>query len=118
MDESERDRLIAKVAGDADQLLANVRSERDRRQAAGANTTWLDQVLRELKPLGEQTQDLEIFQAIRAVVERHGPGPYPAAELATIAGLDPGAVRRLLAQMANEGLATPTGEPADAAGDQ
>jgi hypothetical protein len=37
-------------------------------------------VLRELEPLAEQTNDLDVFQAIRAVVDRHGGGPYPADE--------------------------------------
>jgi hypothetical protein len=105
VDESEQARLIAKVAGDAAELLVTMRRERDCRRAAG-DTVWLDQVLHELEPLVEQIHDLEIFQAIRAVVERHGAGPYPATELAAIAGADTESVRRVLAQMVTEGLAS------------
>jgi DNA-binding IclR family transcriptional regulator len=67
-------------------------------------------VLSKLEPLAEQTHDLDVFQAIRTAVERHGGGPYPAAELATIAGADPATVRRVLAQMVTDGLAAPANE--------
>lgn len=93
MDEAERDRLIATVAADAAQVSANVRRERDRRHAAGADTAWFDQALCELEPLAAQTHDLEVFWAIRAVVDRHGAGPYPAEELAAIASVDARRVR-------------------------
>jgi hypothetical protein len=72
-------------AGDRERLTGSLRRERDRCQAAGADTAWIDQILGELEPL---TADLDAAQAIRAVIERHGPGPYPADELATIAGID------------------------------
>jgi hypothetical protein len=107
VDEAERQRLLAKAAVDTAELLANVRRERDCRRAAGEDTAWLDKVLSDLEPLAGQARDLEVFQAIRAVVERHGTGPYPVEDLAAIAGADPGDMRRLLSQMVTEGLAEP-----------
>jgi hypothetical protein len=114
VDEAERDRLIAKVAADAAGLVAEVRRERDRRQAAGEDTAWLDTVLAELEPLAQGTHDLVTFRAIRAVVERHGGGPYPAEELAAIAGVTAADARRVLDQMVAEGRATPANQPPDA----
>jgi hypothetical protein len=70
-------------------LLANARRECDRRRAAGEDTTWLDRVAHELEPLAAQTHDLDVSHAIRMVIDRHGAGPYPAEELATIAGITP-----------------------------
>jgi hypothetical protein len=106
MDEAERDRLTAKVSTDAAELLATARRERDRRQAAGQDVAWLDHALREWEPLAAQTHDLDAVLAIRAVIDRHGAGPYPAAELAAIAGVTAEDVRRVLAHMVDEGLAT------------
>lgn len=62
--------------------------------------------MRELEPLAAQTHDLDVFHAIRMVIDRHGAGPYPAEELATIAGVAPDDARRVLEQMVTEGLAT------------
>ena len=87
------------MAGDRErltELVVRLRRERDRCQAVGADTAWIDQMLGELEPL---TADLDAAQAIRAVIERHGPGPYPADELATIAGIDADETRRVLAHL-------------------
>jgi hypothetical protein len=107
VDEEDRDRLIAKVSADVDWLLASARHERDVRRAARRDVSWFDQVIAEVEPLADEVHDLEVFRAIRPVVERHGPGPYPADELALLAqqGLD--AVHRVLASMTAAGLATP-----------
>jgi hypothetical protein len=105
VDEVARKQLIAQVATDAADLLANTRRERDRRRSTGEDTAWLDTVLRELEPLVEQTHDLDVVQAIHAAIDRHSSGPYPADELATIAGVAADA-RCVLKQMAAEGLAT------------
>jgi hypothetical protein len=113
VDEAERKRLVAQVAADVADLLATARRERDRCQAASVDTAWLDRALRELEPLAAQTHDLDVFQAIRVVVARHGAGPYPAEELATIAGVTATDARRVLEQMVTEGLATPVDRRSD-----
>ena len=113
VDQADLDRLTAAVIADIAELAANLRRERDRRRAVGDDTAWLDHVLRELAPLVEQSHDLAMFQAVRAVVDRHGSGPYPAAELATIAGVDVEGVRRVLDLMVGEGLAAPADESPD-----
>lgn len=113
MNQADPDRLTAAVIADIAELAAHLRRERDRRRAAGDDTAWLDHVLRELEPLLEQTHDLAMFQAVRAVVDRHGSGPYPAGELATFAGIDVEGVRRVLEQMVGEGLAAPADESPD-----
>lgn len=93
-----------------------IRRERDRCRAAGDDTAWLNQVLRELELLAVQTHDVEVFSAIRRVVGRHGAGPYPAEELAAIAGVTAADARRVLDQMVTEGLATPPHPPLDTFG--
>ncbi|WP_206641447.1 hypothetical protein [Nonomuraea polychroma] len=50
-----------------------------------------------------------IFGAIRAVIERHGGGPYPAEDLAALAGVSVEDAQRVLEQMVRHGLATPPG---------
>lgn len=67
----------------------------------------MEQFLHGLEPLAEQAHDLVIVDAIRAVIERHGGGPYPAEELAAIAGVDAADARRVLEKLARAGLATP-----------
>lgn len=105
VDESDQDRLIAKTATDTAELLAMMRRERDRRRAAGQDTTWLDQAVPELEALVERANDLEVINAIKAVIARHGPRPYPPEELATIAGVDTDSVRRALVELVTAGLA-------------
>lgn len=92
-------------------LVAQTRRERDQRARRGQDVGWLDRVLAESEPVAEQTHDLEIATAIRRVVERHGPGPYPPHELATIAGVDADELRRVLDRLVAEGLAMPPDEP-------
>lgn len=106
MGEAER-RLLADLATTMVELVANVRRERDRRQAAGQETTALEQFLHGLEPLAEQAHDLVIADIIRTVIERHGGGPYPAEELAAIAGVDAADTRRVLEQLVHARLATP-----------
>ncbi|GAB2763874.1 hypothetical protein GCM10027174_45640 [Salinifilum aidingensis] len=51
---------------------------------------------------------METVEAIRAVIDRHGPGPYPPDELATIAGIDDAdRLARVLNRLVAEGLADP-----------
>jgi hypothetical protein len=106
VDEAERDRVLAQVATNAAELAATIRRERNRRRTAGEDVAWLAHALSELDPLAAQTHDLEVFQAMPAATERHGPGPWPPEELAVIAGCDVDSVRRVLDQMVNDGLAT------------
>ncbi|MEU7899877.1 hypothetical protein AB0B45_44420 [Nonomuraea sp. NPDC049152] len=110
VDEAERKRHLTEVTANAAELLAHARRDRVRRARAGEDVAWLDEVVRALEPLG----DLATFGAILAVVDRHGAGPYPAEELAAIAGADVDSVRRVLAQMTAEGLAVPAERPPDA----
>lgn len=105
--EPDRDQLIAKVIADAAEMLAITRRERDRRAAAGDDTAIVDQVLPQLEQLADAIHNLEIFQKVQAVVDRHGAGPYPPEDLATLAGADVNEVRALLAEMMTEGLAWP-----------
>ncbi|MEU4801713.1 hypothetical protein [Actinosynnema sp. NPDC023587] len=63
-------RLIAEFAAGIAELVANAR--RERLQAAGEDTAWREQVLREWEAQAVQAHDKEIFSAIRAVFERHG----------------------------------------------
>jgi predicted Rossmann fold nucleotide-binding protein DprA/Smf involved in DNA uptake len=102
----DRDQIIATIAAQAAELVAETRRERARRHAAGDDTAWLDQVLTELEPLAAQIHDLDTVRAIRAVIDRHGGGPYPADELAAIAGIPIADARRVLDQLVEEGLAT------------
>jgi hypothetical protein len=76
--------------------------ERDHQQDAGQDTAWLDQLIRELEPLAEQTHDLETIVAIRHVIERHGSGPYPPEDLT---GVAVAGVQRALDEMVRAGLA-------------
>ncbi|MBB6550889.1 hypothetical protein [Nonomuraea rubra] len=108
MDEAER-QLLAELAARTAGLVTNLQRERDRLRAAGENTAWLDRMLHETKPLAAATHDLVIFGAIRAVIERHGGGPYPAEDLAALAGVSVEDAQRVLEQMVRHGLATPPG---------
>ncbi|MGW4471186.1 hypothetical protein ACWENQ_16085 [Nonomuraea sp. NPDC004354] len=111
MDEVERDRILTEIAYDTAGLLATMRRERERRVQAGEDVVWLDLALKELESLAAGTADLVTFRAIRSFVDRHGAGPYPVEELAAIAGVDVEDVRRVLARMDVEGLATPADRP-------
>lgn len=105
MHENERDRIIAELTEQGAELLAATRRERDRRRAAGEDVASLDAFLVEAERIAEAVGSADVFAAIWAVIRRHGPGPYPPDELAVIAGRDPAAVRRVLAEMEAEGLA-------------
>ncbi|MFD1937330.1 MULTISPECIES: hypothetical protein [Nonomuraea] len=107
MDEVEWDRLVAKATADAAELLAYARRERVRRARAGEDVAWLDEVVQALEPLG----DLATLRAIGVVAIRHGGGPYPAEDLAAIAGADVDSVRRVLAWMVADGFAFPAERP-------
>lgn len=75
------------------------------RAACLCAVAWLDQLLTGLGPLAEQAHDLEIADAVRRVIQRHGPGPYSPEDLAAIAGIvDVDALRRVLGQMVADGL--------------
>lgn len=111
--EPDPDQLIAQVIADAAELLAITRHERDLREAAGEDTTLIDEVLPHLKQLAAATHNVEIFQRIQAAVDRHGAGPYPAEDLAALAGADVNDVRTVLAEMITEGLAQPAPSPPD-----
>jgi hypothetical protein len=92
---------------EADQLtetLEAMHAERDRRRAAGEDTAWLDEVLREPPPVAVLFFDLDVVLRLQDVVARHGTGPWAPRDLAAIAGVDEAAVQRVLEQMARAGL--------------
>lgn len=93
--EPDLDQIIAKVIADAAEMLAVTRQERARREAAGEDTTIIDQVLPHLEQLAATTHKVEVFQKVQAVVDQHGAGPYPVEELATLAGADVDDVRAI-----------------------
>ncbi|TMR22492.1 hypothetical protein ETD86_11625 [Nonomuraea turkmeniaca] len=68
-----------------------------------------------MEPLAAATHDLTVLGAMRAVIERHGGGPYPADELAVIAGVTAEDAQRVLEQMVRDGLAIPAGQQPPAA---
>jgi DNA-binding MarR family transcriptional regulator len=105
-DEPLRDELIADAAAILDGLLAQAERERAAEPDA-AMTEWLDALLVELRPIAEQVHDLAVAQQLFGIVERHGPGPWPAEDLAAIAGVDPGAVQRVLDELTAAGIARP-----------
>ncbi|MFD4406720.1 hypothetical protein ACFWPH_28555 [Nocardia sp. NPDC058499] len=109
--DADRRETLARVASEADQLAATIRDERDRRRDTGQDTTWMDQILPELDQLATDTHDIEITEAIRQVLERHGPGPYPDRDLAALAGVDIDRFRRVRDQLVAAGLARPADEP-------
>ncbi|WP_433635494.1 hypothetical protein [Nocardia sp. CA-120079] len=100
-----RDELIAAIATQFDQLVSTARAERPRRH--GEDADWLDRVIGELESIAEQAHDLVVFRVIFDVVQRHGTGPYPAADLAIFADADLVEVRRVMASLVAQGLATP-----------
>jgi hypothetical protein len=106
VDEDDRHQLFAQAAAIAGEALATARRERDRRRVAGADTSWLDQVVHELEPLAAQTRDIETVDALRIATAATVPGPCPADELAIIAGVTIADARRVLDQLRTAGLAT------------
>lgn len=56
--------------------------------------------------------DLEVVEAILEVVARHGAGPYPVDDLASLTGLDADEVWRVMEQLVEAGLATRHGPAA------
>lgn len=112
MDNAARREILARVAANADQLVATLHRERDRRRDAGQDTTWMDQMLPELDQLASDTHDIETTEAIRLVLDRHGPGPYPDEDLAALAGVDLDRFRRVRQQLVAADLAQPAdGQP-------
>ncbi|MEV5303144.1 hypothetical protein [Amycolatopsis methanolica] len=61
-------------------------------------------------PAGDH--DLEVVEAILEVVARHGAGPYPLDDLASLTGLDADEVWRVMEQLVEAGLATRHGPAA------
>ncbi|MEV0388181.1 hypothetical protein [Nonomuraea sp. NPDC050643] len=107
VDESERRHLLAELAARAADLVTRLQGERARLQVNGQDTAWVDQVLGEMEVLAVATLDLTVAGAIRAVIERHGGGPYPAEDLAALAGVPLKDAQRVLDQVVRAGLATP-----------
>ncbi|MEU4838124.1 hypothetical protein [Nocardia testacea] len=64
-------------------------------------------MLPELDQLASDTHDVETTEAIRLVLDRHGPGPYPDEDLAALAGVDFDRFRRVRRQLVAAGLARP-----------
>lgn len=96
---------------DAVALLLGLVTRAEQERAAepdGPMAGWLDALLVELGPIAERVHDLVVARQLFDVVSRHGPGPWPAADLAAIARADPAAVRRVLDRLTIAGIARPT----------
>jgi DNA-binding transcriptional ArsR family regulator len=96
-EDARRNRPITEAAAILDGLVTQAEHERAHE--------WLDALLAELRPIAEQIHDLAATQQLFGVVERHGPGPWPTEDLATIAGVDPSTVQRVLDQLTDAGIA-------------
>ncbi|MFE3322875.1 hypothetical protein [Nocardia sp. NPDC059195] len=107
--EDQRRAIIAEVAAELRDLAEYLRAERARRTEAGRDTELLDRALTELDPLVVLAHEADVAGAIGRVLDRHGPGPWPDADLATVAGVDLTELRRLRDQLAAAGLAHPNG---------
>ncbi|MGW4094450.1 hypothetical protein [Nocardia sp. NPDC004750] len=100
-----RGELIGQLAAALDGLVRQAERERGTRPEADAE--WFDLLLAELRPMAEQAHDLEAARTIRDIVARHGSGPWPAEDLAAIAGEDLATVRRILDALTESGVAWP-----------
>lgn len=97
--EDERRAAMARVAAELRDLAQYLRSEGTRLGEADADTSRLDQVLAELEPILVRFHDAEIAGAVAQVLDRHGPGPWPDADLAALARVDPTELRRIRDQI-------------------
>lgn len=102
-----RSAIVAQVAHQLRALAEILHAERARLTAAGADTDRLDQVLAELEPIVVLIHDAESAGAVAQVLERHGPGPWPDNDLATLAGVNVTELRQIRDQMTAAGLARP-----------
>lgn len=107
MDDAERDALIAKVSNEFAQVVTFARAELAVRGPDDEHAQWLDRLIAGLEPLAEQAHDLETLGAVRQLMQRHGPGPWPIEDLATMTDRDLESVRRVLAGLTQAGLAAP-----------
>ncbi|WP_063042361.1 helix-turn-helix domain-containing protein [Nocardia grenadensis] len=103
-EDARRNRPITEAAAILDGLVTQAEHERAH-EHDGAMAEWLDALLAELRPIAEQIHDLAATQQLFGVVERHGPGPWPAEDLAAVAGVDPSTVQRVLDQLTAAGIA-------------
>jgi hypothetical protein len=108
LNDPDRAAAILDTAARMSRLLDDTRAEQARRHAAGdeAGARALAPLVLNLVPAVEQTHDLEVLHAIWKITTQHGTGPYPAEDLAALTGHDLATVRRVLADMIANGLAT------------
>lgn len=109
----DRQRALEQAEAATRDLIEAMRADRDRRRDAGEPTTALDGELTELEQSAAELHDARSAAAIRAVVERHGAGPYPDEDLAVLAGLSITDARRALGRLVAAGLAQQTPTPPD-----
>ncbi|WP_280460897.1 hypothetical protein [Nocardia carnea] len=109
----DRQRAIEQAVVATRDLIEAMRAELERRRDAGEPTAALDRDLVELEQSAAELRDAQSAAAIRAVVERHGVGPYPDEDLAVLAGLSVTDARRALQRLVAAGLAQQTPTPPD-----
>lgn len=106
-EDARRDEHIADAAAILESLVAQAEQERAAEPDGGDMAEWLDALLVELRPIAGQVHDLAVTQQLFGIVARHGCGPWPAEDLAAIAGADPGTVQRVLDKLTAAGIARP-----------
>ncbi len=104
-DDALQGELIRQVAARVDALVSQ--AERERARRSGADAEWLEDLLAELRPLAQQTHDLELIGTIHDTVVRNDSGPWPGQDLAAITGADLARLRRVLDSLTAAGLAWP-----------
>ena len=90
--------------------MAGAREERAREIEARQNHDWIDERIAELEPLAADARALVVLSRLQRTAEQHGPGPYPAEDLAVFADTDLDAVQRVLETLVEAGIATDDGE--------
>jgi predicted Rossmann fold nucleotide-binding protein DprA/Smf involved in DNA uptake len=107
VDNAEQDALIAKISSEFARVVTFAKAERAVRDPEDEHAQWLDRLIAGLEPLAQQAHDWETLVAVRRLIERHGPGPWPIENLASMTDQDLASVRRVLASLTQAGLAAP-----------
>lgn len=100
----QRRAILIHVAAQLRDLAEYLRGERARMAAAGDDTSQIEQVIAELEPILVLTHDAEVSSAITLAIDRHGPGPWFDADLASVAGVELTDLRRIRDQLLAAGM--------------
>jgi len=99
--------LVAGTTAASDELLslaARMRGEYERRAVAGEDATDMETVIAEIGAIALEIGDVAHVDAVRRVIERHGPGLCFIDVLAVLAGVNPDGLTRILADLDAAGL--------------